>query len=78
MIERGEQPCFGVRGLVRALPPGDLSPGQRAFSARLSSRIALSAFDGDKSPDESSDKSPHSKEASTLLATRSSLPVDAP
>jgi UDP-N-acetylenolpyruvoylglucosamine reductase len=42
--------------------PGDLSPGEGASSARASEGGAAgSQFDGDKSPAESGDKSPHSK-----------------
>ena len=47
----------------RRFAPGDLSPGEGAFSARCPARGPhLVEIDGDKSPHESGDKSPHSKE----------------
>src|SRR5213593_3863005 len=47
----------------RRFSPGDLSPGEGAFSARCpAGGPHLVEFDGDKSPRESGDKSPHSTE----------------
>src|SRR2546425_212916 len=48
-------PAFGVRRLVAAFCAGDLSPGV------LRGKVRSRAFDGDKSPRESGDESPHSK-----------------
>ncbi len=61
--------------LVAAFVPGDLSPGEGAFSARPSANETRSVtFDGDKSPGQSGDKSPHSTGALTFtLAVRGGL-----
>ncbi|HEY2952333.1 MAG TPA: hypothetical protein VGK40_07115, partial [Verrucomicrobiae bacterium] len=65
---------FGVRGLVPAFPSGDSSPDKTAVGGRQClGRHGV--FDGDKSPAESGDKSPHSKGATParLLAVLVSL-----
>ena len=46
----------------RRFRPGDLSPGEGAFSARYPARRPhIVQFDGDKSPSKSGDESPHSR-----------------
>ncbi|MGH8246384.1 MAG: hypothetical protein ACREUU_08120, partial [Gammaproteobacteria bacterium] len=63
-----DRPPIGTRALwsaptCRRFAPGDLSPGEGAFSARGPARgPQVVEFDGDKSPRESGDKSPHSTE----------------
>ncbi len=60
--------AFGVRRLVAAFFAGRLVGQQGASSTRYSVVASVSAFDGDKSPAQSGDKSPHSKHFATSSA----------
>ncbi len=64
MVAEEGSAAFGVRRLVGAFRLADLSASKGAFSARCpANRPRIVEFDGEKSPRESGDKSPHSPQS---------------